>query len=249
MTVEEFEKATEQDLRSKANQLFDYASHVGELVRTAVLTEARFYLEEIDRRDDRYRSRRDLVLELVVIGLILTEIVFSAVAYHAGKTEFAVLSNLEASSRATAGILADLKQSTEEMNKIAQEQAALSYEVAVHVRVNLPDNELEITNEGRTPVTLWGWKFLDESPVMLARPNILAPGAPHSLSAEKIVTVAVQQMKKHAASVSVVLFLKNEKSEEFVAHYVFVNRTGYGPFSLQTRALSVTRSLWSSRAK
>jgi hypothetical protein len=56
MTVEEFERATERDLRQRANQLFQESDGAGKLVRTALLTEARFYLDEIDRRDDRFRS-------------------------------------------------------------------------------------------------------------------------------------------------------------------------------------------------
>ncbi len=139
MTIEEFEKASEQDLRAKANQLFEQADRVklNAEFRTALLTEAHFYLDEIERRDDKFRSRRDLVLELVVIGLIAIELVFSAVAYYAGKTEFAVLSNLEASSKETAATLAALRHTTEAMNKTTEEQAALTYEMALRVQLNL----------------------------------------------------------------------------------------------------------------
>jgi hypothetical protein len=147
MTVEEFEKATERDLRQRANQLFEDASEAGELVRTALLTEARFYLDEIDRRDDRFRSRRDFWMEVAVITLIVIEIAFSFIAFREGKEQFAVLNNLEASSRATATTLAALQQTTEQMNKATQEEVALSYEVALKVQVNAPDSQLEITNE------------------------------------------------------------------------------------------------------
>jgi hypothetical protein len=53
-------------------------------VRTALLTEARFYLDEIDRRDDAFRSRRDFWLELAIISLIVIEIAFSWVALREG---------------------------------------------------------------------------------------------------------------------------------------------------------------------
>jgi hypothetical protein len=86
-------------LRQRANQLFEDASEAGELVRTALLTEARFYLDEIDRRDDRFRSRRDFWMEVAVITLIVIEIAFSFIAFREGKEQFAVLNNLEASSR------------------------------------------------------------------------------------------------------------------------------------------------------
>jgi hypothetical protein len=248
MTAGEFEKATENDLRRIASQRFNEASKVviNELARTALLTEARFYLDEIDRRDDRFRSRRDLILELVVIGLIAIEIVFSTVAYYEGKAEFAVLSNLEASSKETAATLAALQQTTEAMNKTTEAQAALSYEVALKVQLNLPDSVLEITDEGRTPVTLWGMKISDQPTTMQATPTILAPGAPDAVPAAQIVALATDQMnKKHAALIPLTLFLKNEKGDEFVARYRLMNRPTYGPFVMYAKLVSVTRTTWS----
>jgi len=162
-------------LRQRANQLFEDASEAGELVRTALLTEARFYLDEIDRRDDRFRSRRDFWMEVAVITLIVIEIAFSFITFREGKEQFAVLNNLEASSRATATTLAALQQTTEQMNKATQEEVALSYEVALKVQVNAPDNQLEITNEGRTAVTLWGIKIANQPTAMQPTPRILAP--------------------------------------------------------------------------
>lgn len=250
MTVEEFEKAKDQDLRRQANQLFELASRSGELVRTALLAEARFYLDEIDRRDDRFRSRRDLWLEIIVIGLIAIEIIFSVVAFREGRSQSVVLGSLEASASATASTLAALQQTTEAMNKTTQEQAALSYEVALRVQLNLPDNELDITNEGRTPVTFWGMKIADQPTTAQVRPTILAPGAPNSVPAGLIFALASDQMsKKRAALIPLTLFLKNEKGDEFVARYRLVNRQSYGPFGMYAELVSLTMTTWSRKTE
>jgi len=250
MTAEEFEKASEKDLRQIANQRFNEGSKVviNEMARTALLTEARFYLDEIDRRDDAFRSRRDFWMEFAIITLILVEIAFSYISFREGKSQSVVLSNLEASSRATANTLAELQRTMEEMNKAAQEQAALSYEVALRVQLNLPDNVLEITNEGRTPVTLWGTKISDQPTMMRSAPTILAPGAPDAVPAAQIVALATDLMnKKQAALIPLMLFLKNEKGEEFVARYRLVNRPTYGPFAMYAELVSVARTTWSKR--
>lgn len=250
MTVEEFEKATEQELRQKANQLFEQSERVkvNAEYRTALLTEAHFYLDEIERRDDSFRSTRDLVLELVVIGLIAIEIVFSVVAYYDGKAQFSVLSSLQASSSATAAALTNLQQVTQQMNKAVQEQLIQSYEVALKLELNGPDNQLEITNEGRTPATLWGVKVADQLPTMQTRPSVLTPGTSHDLPAERIFAIAQDQLNKNkppAVSIPLLLFLRNEKGEEFVGHYLIVNGFSYGPFRPHIQVISVKRASWS----
>jgi len=250
MTVGEFEKAKEQDLRERATQLFEQAGAAGELVRTALLTEARFYLDEIDRRDDKFRSRRDFWMEFAVISLIIIEISFSYVAFREGKEQFKVLNNLEISSIATASTLTALQQTMEQVNKAMQEQVALSYEVALKVQIDLGTSRLEITNEGHTPVTLWGAKIADQATLMQPRPSVLAPGAPHSIPAERVIAVAQQQMmNKEIAAVPVILFLKNEKGEQFVARYVLGGGSLNTIFSIHTQVISVTPSVWSKKSK
>ena len=126
---------------------------------------------------------------------------------------------------------------------------ALSYEVALKVQLNLPDNRLEITNEGHTPVTLWGMKVADQPTSMQLRPSILAPGAPSSIPSDQIVTLATEQMNKNpSASIPVALFLKNEKAEEFVARYLLVSGSSFGPFTMYTQVVSITATKWSKKA-
>lgn len=180
-----------------------------------------------------------------MIGLIAIEIAFSAFAYYEGRAQFRVLRSLEASAKGTADTIAALQQTTEQMNKAIQEQVALSYDVAIRVQINFPDDLLEITNEGHTRLSLWGTKIGDDRTVMLPRPDVMAPGAPISISAERIAVVAQEQMNKtRSASIPLTLFLKNEKGEEFLARYALVNGPNLGPFTLHAQAISVTRVAW-----
>jgi hypothetical protein len=101
-------------------------------------------------------------------------------------------------------------------------------------------------------VTLWGIRIADQPPAMQPTPRILAPGAPQPIPAEKILSLAQEQMnqnKNRVASIPVVLYLKNEKSEEFLARYVLFSPTSYGPFRLDTQIVSVTRATWSKRSR
>lgn len=250
MTVEEFEEATEQDLRNRANQLFEEASNAGKLVRTALLTEARFYLDEIDRRDDRFRSRRDFWMEFAIIVLIVVEIALSVVGLRGARDEFQVLDSLEASSSATAATLTALQQTTEQLKSAAQEQVALEYVVALKIYVDAANGRLEITNEGRTLVTFWGMKIAARSAEMQAAPSILVPGAPHSVPAEQILAIATEQMNKnHVASISLILFLKNERSEDYLARYDLVSGSPFQPFAMHAQFTSLSRVPWSQKKK
>jgi hypothetical protein len=99
MNTEEFEKATEKDLRRKANDCFDKLKDSGSQEWPALLMAARFYLDEIERREHDSVARRDLMLELVVIVLIGLELYFGIAG---GNAQMEALQNLNASTGQTA---------------------------------------------------------------------------------------------------------------------------------------------------
>ncbi len=208
-------------------------------------------------RHEQWRAIQEIVvigLEIIVIALISWEIRISIRQEREQRQAFAkeqeIWTQLEASSKDTASTLMALQQTTEQMNKAMQEQVALSYEVGLRVQVDVVDNRFEITNEGHTRVTLWGVKIAGQTTNMQTRPMILAPGAPQSLPAESIITLAQQQMgQKQVAAVPVTLFLKNEKGEEFVARYVMGGGPLYAVFSLHTEVISVVPLMWSKKAR
>jgi hypothetical protein len=112
MNTEEFEKATEKDLRRKANECFDKLKDSGSHEHPALLLQAQFYLGEIERREHDRVAKRDLVLELVVILLIGFELYFGITG---GNAQIGVLQKLDKSTSQTAsavGVLAEEQKAT-----------------------------------------------------------------------------------------------------------------------------------------
>src|SRR5580658_6064754 len=102
LTVKELEKLSRRELRARADEVFKDAETRG----AGYLIGAQFYIGELERRADSRTSIRDLILEVVVIGMIGWEI---WIGYRADKAqednfrvEKTVLENLRDSSSATA---------------------------------------------------------------------------------------------------------------------------------------------------
>src|SRR5437762_7430420 len=87
MTLEEFEKATEQDLRMMANACLARAADAGTGDKPYHYLEAQLYMGEINRRHDAKVIRRDLILELVIIVLIILEIIIGIGGIRVSITE------------------------------------------------------------------------------------------------------------------------------------------------------------------
>jgi hypothetical protein len=109
MRVEEFETLKKKQLREKANECFNRIEGAGHEQTPALLLEAQFYLREIDRRGESWIAWRDLVLELVIIGLIGWEIL-------EGNKQAEILRQMSASAEATA-------TATKDVNASARDQA------------------------------------------------------------------------------------------------------------------------------
>jgi hypothetical protein len=107
MNTEEFERATEQDLRRNANECFDKLKDSGSQEWPALLLSARFYMDEIERREHDRVATRDLLLELVVIFLIGLELYFGITG---GNAQIAVLQKLDTSASQTAAAVATLAE-------------------------------------------------------------------------------------------------------------------------------------------
>lgn len=105
MNTQEFEQATEKDLRRKANECFDKIKDSGSHEHPALLLQAQFYLAEIERRGHDWVATRDLWLEIVVIVLIGLELYFGITG---GNAEIAALQKLTASASQTATAMTTL---------------------------------------------------------------------------------------------------------------------------------------------
>jgi hypothetical protein len=102
MRAEEFAKATEQDLRRKANECFEELDISGKHEKPALFIEAQFYMDEIERRKQDKVANRDLFLEIVVIVLIALELYFGITG---GSQQLAALQKLQTSTSDTATVL------------------------------------------------------------------------------------------------------------------------------------------------
>jgi hypothetical protein len=138
---------------------------------------AQFYMSELDRRENRRsdaerdrietkRRRVDLGLETLIVLLIGLEIFLSLWGYQQQSKDAArelqafhdmqvVLSNLHDTSKATADSMKTLESTTETMNTGVQNQLGLSYDPSVTVKFE-PTEKLNVLNNGRTKITLWG---------------------------------------------------------------------------------------------
>src|SRR5580704_17763457 len=138
MTFDQFEKATQKELRSQAKVCFDIAQGSQHWDRQAAkLLEAQFYMQELDRRHDSRITRRDFWLEIAVIGLIVAETVLSIyvikLAIRESKDEDAlmdkqnkVLENLKDSSAATARTMQSVEKTMVTMNQGIHGQLGLA---------------------------------------------------------------------------------------------------------------------------
>ena len=111
MRVEEFERTTKKQLREKANDCFARLDTAGGLDRPAILAEAQFYIQEIDRRYESWISWRDLILEIVVIVLIGLELYFGITE---GNKQAIILDQVNSSTAATAATTKSLQQAQQD---------------------------------------------------------------------------------------------------------------------------------------
>jgi hypothetical protein len=118
MRTEEFKKKTEEQLRDMADDCFARLDSVQVTEKPGLLLQAQFYLSEIDKRHDEKIGRRDLILELIIIALIVGELV---VGFVEGNNQATILSNLQKSSAATA---AASQAQSEGLSKLVDSQTA-----------------------------------------------------------------------------------------------------------------------------
>ncbi len=118
MNTADFEKATEIELRRKANECLNRLDDSGSHEKPSLLIEAQFYIGEIERRKQDKIANRDLFLELVVIVLIALELYFGITG---GNQQLGVLQKLDTSSGETAAALGTLAEEQKAMRATIEE--------------------------------------------------------------------------------------------------------------------------------
>lgn len=248
MRLNEIEKLTKKQLRQRVDEAFELAEQKG----PGYLAEAQFYMRELEHRRDSFTSIRDLVLEIVVIALIGWEIHMSYRGERLESQNFekeqAVFANLQTSSSATAGTLTALEDTSKQMNEAVQKELAFSYEVSLNVKFDVTTDRIIVTNEGRTRVALWGSKVGKSGVVMEKGPRTLTPGVPYLIIGHEVTTGLSGIVPKGGfPPVPFVMFIKNERGEEFVARYEFAQMLMMGPSQIQPVMLSIAPFEWSKK--
>jgi len=231
-------------------------------------------MAELDRREKKRadqerdeieanRWRTDLRYERWIVVLIVFEIIAAILlALWADKRQSqavarelvtfqeikGVLSELQRSSAATAGTLVALEETSKQMNEAVQTELAVSYEVSLNVKYDITSDRIIITNEGRTSVALWGSKVGKSGIVMEKGARTLTPGVPYLITGHEVTAGLTGVVPKGGfPPVPFVMFVKNERGEEFVARYEFVELMKMGPVQIQPIMISITPFNWSRK--
>jgi hypothetical protein len=223
MRLEDMEKISKQRVRDHINACFDEARDAGSDDRRAVLlTEADFYMRELERRRDKRTSTRDLLLEITVIALIGWEIYMGYQQQtHQDQTfkdEKAIWSNMEKSSQATADSLVAVSGLMKTMELSLQKQVELFYDVQLNVIYNDALKKLTLVNSGRTNITVWAASIGEPGQEMMYhdKPIVVAPGNTYETRLdERIKGLSESLPKGQGKRLAFTYFVKNEKHEQF----------------------------------
>jgi hypothetical protein len=274
VTVEELRRLSDEEVVKRINANIAPSRDNPTFFSMPDFVSAQFYMAELDRREKKRadqerdeieakRWRTDLNYERWIVFLIILEVIVAAVltlwADHrqskSSEKELAalqsmqqVLSRLEESSAATAGTLTALQETSKQMNEAVQKELAFSYEVSLNVKFDITSDQIIITNEGRTRVSLWGCKVGKSGIVMQKAPRTLTPGVPYLITGHEVTTGLTGIVPKGGfAPIPFVMFIKNERGEEFVARYEFAQMTMMGPMQIQPIMVSITQFEWSKK--
>jgi hypothetical protein len=253
LSVEALEKLSKEELRKKANAYFAQLATCGHEQEPAVLAKAQFYLRQLEHRWDSWISTRDLILEIIVILLIGGEIYMGIRQERQQQSNFkaeqGVLTNMLVSSQKTADTLTDLQATTKVMSDSLQKELGLFYDVSLSIRYDIATKQLLFTNKGRTNLILWGLgsDFLGIPPIIIEKEGrVIAPSTEYFLGMPEIYSDISRRFQAGATGfVPFEAYVKNEKGEEFVAHFKIGVYWENETMKLGTQVVSISPEHWS----
>jgi len=253
MQLQEVEKMSKKKLRMLINDYFTLAEQQGP-DRQVFYERAAFYMRELEHRRGSFVSIRDFVLEVIVITLIGWEISLGYRAEHSQKVNFVaekkVLEDLQKSSNATAGSLVAVAQLLQNMNGALQKELALFYDVMLVPTYDYNSKKMVFTNNGRTNLTMWGWRTAELSPSIEPTPRIIAPGTSYGGEPPRLSEVLRDSTQKGTDRLlPFEVYLKNERGEEFTLHGNFVISWKGDDMEVGAQTLSIVPDHWSQRVK
>jgi hypothetical protein len=240
LTLEQLQRLNDEEITRQVNERLAPHARVGApyFGQPADFIAAQFYVSELDRREsrrvnaerDRIETRRrrvDLGLELLIVVLIGLELIlgiwagrqqskYAAQELKAFGDMQQVLSNLQQSSQATADTLTQLRTATDSINLATKGQLAVSYDPSVIVKFGAT-HKMDVLNNGRTNITLWGSAIQGEGPMFLKVPSILPPNGGYEFDAEALFGQLSKKFEKvGTVSVKYDVYVKNELGTKFV---------------------------------
>jgi hypothetical protein len=156
MTLEEFEKASDRELRAKANECFTQVEVGGGLDKPHLYQKALFYMSEIERRKQGKANTVGFWLEILVIVLILGELI---VGFVEGNKQAEVLTHLQSSFASTAATLTSVQGTMEAMNVSMQAQGGRASDIAVSITYSPINRHLVVTNTGRSDLKMLTYQY------------------------------------------------------------------------------------------
>ena len=127
---------------------------------------------------------------------------------------------MNGSAASTASTLRSLQSTTETMNGAIQGQLALFYEPSLNVVWNPGNHRVNVINNGRTNVQLWGYKLGSAPEVIDRASRVISPNAGFELEFTGFYPQMEQSLPKGngtIVSTPLILYFTNEKQEEFCA--------------------------------
>jgi hypothetical protein len=212
MTLEEFENATDIELRARANNCFTQAASAGTGDKPYLYAEAQFYIGEIERRKQGTANSISFWMELLVIVLIIGEI---WVTIHEGKEQASltaaqtpILQNLQSSTKSTADSLAA--------------QMKLQYAVFVNVQFN-GGSGLSLFNNSKSEIVFFGIKVgTRKAKSNNGGPEAIAGGNMKSIPFDDFYPGLLKSLPlRHPVELPITIYLKSANGEEYVDEGTF----------------------------
>jgi hypothetical protein len=264
MNIEQLSTMTEADLQATADRhlLIIDGQYTSDMEKQYHVSQAQFFLAELDRRkqtQERVESGkiadRDYKLEKWVIWLIGAELVLAVVGLLFGWIEGAkqtkVLDQLNQSGAATAATLTALQKAQEAsldtqqhtldniitMNNALQDQLDQNLTGAIQYGGGMSGNgiyRVNLDNNGKDVLSLWGNKFGNNSPAMKKQPTILNPGDSVTLDISDLIAKAQKQQGSSGLNIPIELYLTRDDGTKYVAKGTILGN-GYIPHMTTTR--------------
>jgi hypothetical protein len=250
MKLEDLSRMRVPELRQRASEVLAQleGDGVGKLDQGPILSEAQFYIDEIERRNQSRTARRDLILEIVVIVLIGLELYFGITG---GNQQLAVLQKMDksagqqledlqklnTSADETARITKSLREEQDvalatqqqtlqmivQMNGALQTQLGLNFSPALTLIYDESQKALIFQNLGKTNVFIWGEKWDGQAAATNPQPRIIAAGAAYKFPAEDILKTESLKLPKGASeTVALDIYLKTANGKKYTSSYLVI---------------------------